>query len=637
MKKLYIIFFLCFCFLIIMNSNLHALEKKVYPPTTIDELERSLKNILEEYKIPGMAVVLISHDNIIWEKYFGKANIESNIPVTQDTIFRIGSTTKMFTSIAMLMLQERGLIDLNMKLKDIAPEIKYENPWEATHPVRVVHLLEHTTGFEDIQINEYAHFDPDITLKEALNINPSSRKSRWQPGTFMSYCSSGPPIAAYILEKVTGQRYEDFVQENIFDKLGMETSSFFLSDTVKMYLSRGYPGSISMANLMPGYSEDGAYWHYIMRPSGGLNCRATELAAFIQMLINRGTYNGQKLLMPESVARMERAHTTLAAKQGMPYGYGLGNFSRIHNGFNFQGHDGGLSGFLSSAKYMPEHGLGFVILLNKSELLCLRALENLIAGFITRTLEKAEAPFTKLPEEILKNFTGYYDPVTMWQMLRLITRFAAVRKVTLENGRLFYKPLMGGGAKKELIPVTENRFRTTEQPDATMVFIKEGNDLYWQNVVWPAPLNYIKVSSFLKNLELIVYSACFCLMASSLLFALIWIPRKIFGRMKNEKYLSVRVIPLLAVCTYILYFIVIMSSSDLFHDMGNITFISVSAFILSIVFAVLSLAGLLVGIYSFKWQMNRLVRIHSLLVSAGLTTWTIYLWYWGFIGWRSWA
>ena len=147
--------------------------------------------------------------------------------MTPDTLFRIGSISKGFAALSILKLVEQGKLTLNDTVRSLVPEIQFQNPWEATDPVRVVHLLEHTTGFDDMALKDYANNDPKpLTLKEGLDFNPATRVSRWRPGSRYAYCNSGPPIAAYIVEKITGQRFEDYVEENFFRPLHMDSASY---------------------------------------------------------------------------------------------------------------------------------------------------------------------------------------------------------------------------------------------------------------------------------------------------------------------------------------------------------------------------------------------------------------------------
>ena len=93
--------------------------------------------------------------------------------------------------------------------------------------MRVVDLLEHTTGWDDLHMREYAKDAKGMTLREGLDYDHHSRTSRWRPGTRMAYCNSGPPVAAYIVEKITGQRFEDYVTQNFFLPIGMSTATYF--------------------------------------------------------------------------------------------------------------------------------------------------------------------------------------------------------------------------------------------------------------------------------------------------------------------------------------------------------------------------------------------------------------------------
>jgi hypothetical protein len=117
-------------------------------------------------------------------------------------------------------------------LHTLAPEVWFDNPWESSNPVRIVNLLEHTTGWDDLHFREYAKQAPDsMSLREGLDYDHHSRTSRWPPGTRMAYCNAGPAAAAYVVEKLTGQRFEDFVQQHLF-MLFVLASRFISGETV---------------------------------------------------------------------------------------------------------------------------------------------------------------------------------------------------------------------------------------------------------------------------------------------------------------------------------------------------------------------------------------------------------------------
>ena len=301
----------------------------------IEDLKAEIQEILDENQIPGASVALVEKDRTIWAGGVGKADVAGGVDVTANHLFRIGSISKSFTALAVLHAVEDGLLDLDTPVRDLAPEVGFTNRWERTHPVTVATVMEHTAGFDDIHFREYAKVDdPEITLAEGLAYNPGSRVSRWRPGTHMSYSNSGPAIAAYVVEQITGIAFEDYVREHVFDPLGMERSTFH------------FPRNAAL--LAKGYQADGVrearYDHIIVRPSGGLNSSSREMARYLRMMINRGTLDDVRLLAPETITRMETPTTTLAARAGFTYGYGLGNFTSIVNGHLFsrpqRGHHG---------------------------------------------------------------------------------------------------------------------------------------------------------------------------------------------------------------------------------------------------------------------------------------------------------
>ncbi len=227
-------------------------------PTSIPELQTAIETVLKETKTPGAAIAIVSRDKEDWVAGVGKADVAANKPATAETLFRIGSTSKAFAALAALQLQEEGKLKLTDTVRQWVPEVAFANRWEASDPVRLVHLMEHTTGFDDLRLREYALNDPTpIALKDALAYGASSRISRWPPGARMAYCNSGPAILAAVIEKVSGQRFEDYVQEHFFNPLHMDTASYFYTPQVEQRLTKLYHSD----GITPY-----PYWHISFRP-----------------------------------------------------------------------------------------------------------------------------------------------------------------------------------------------------------------------------------------------------------------------------------------------------------------------------------------------------------------------------------
>ena len=275
-------------------------EEETFVPTTVEELVDAIGETMAEHEVPAVGLALVDASGPVWVGSLGKAVLETDKDANADTLFRIGSTSKMFVALSVLQLVEAGRLSLDDKLADLAPEVEFKNPWEDTDPIRVAHLLEHTTGWDDIHLPEYAHSDPKpATLKEGLDYHPHSRSSRWKPGTRSSYCNAGPPVAAYIVQKITGQDFEDYVAENFFAPLQMNSATYRLSEGMKQNGATLYTD---------GVAEE--YWHIIMRPSGSINASPNDMAALLRLflgLFGRGAERLGELLPRRSESKAIRA------------------------------------------------------------------------------------------------------------------------------------------------------------------------------------------------------------------------------------------------------------------------------------------------------------------------------------------
>ena len=289
--------------LISFRASAQEKTKSDPPIETIAQLRTAIEKVLKDTRTPAVGIAMVNEKGPVWIAGIGKADVEKNIDADSTTMFRIGSTSKMFVSLSILKLQEEGKVSLNDKVKDLVPELAFENKWESTDPILVAHLLEHTTGWDDIHLAEYAHNDPvPISVKDGLAYHPHSRVSRWVPGTRMSYCNSGPPVAALIVEKITGKPFEEYVQENFFKPMGMTSMTYLRSET---YQQKG-------ATLyLDGKPQP--YWNIILRPSGAINASPIDMAKMVRFFVNGAAVDTTHLISKASLQRMETPTTTSAA------------------------------------------------------------------------------------------------------------------------------------------------------------------------------------------------------------------------------------------------------------------------------------------------------------------------------------
>jgi CubicO group peptidase (beta-lactamase class C family) len=179
-----------------------AQQKEDLPhPKTLPELQKAMKDVVDKANLTGAGVALVSNGELLWCGGFGKADLASGRDITCDTEFRVGSVSKTFVALALLKLQEEGKINLEARLQDVAPEVPVKNLWESTNPVRIVNLLEHTAGFDDMQASEVYNFkDPyNYPLLEVFKRFQEPQDVRWPPSTRMSYSNPGFGIAGYLI------------------------------------------------------------------------------------------------------------------------------------------------------------------------------------------------------------------------------------------------------------------------------------------------------------------------------------------------------------------------------------------------------------------------------------------------------
>jgi len=441
------------------------------PGTQLETLSSNIDAIRLKHHVPAVAFILVSPDKVIYSNALGIRDRNTNQAATVNTLFRIGSITKAFTSLAMLKLQEQGKLSLSDPMSMYVNDAPLYNQWRKTHPVRIAHLLEHTSGLPDLTKAEFDSNDPaPLTTRQGLFFNKKPRHTRWPPGLHKSYTNVGAGYAAYVLEKVTGRRYEDFVKENIFAPLEMKKAGFFLDQKTRRELATGY--DTDGESVIP-------YWHMILRPFGAINTTTREMGHFVQMLLNRGIYKGKRLLQEASIARMEKPETTLAARAGLEYGYGLGNYQHVHKGFLFHGHGGDGDGYLAHYAYNRYTNLGYFVVINAFKHDALNTIRDKIEDYIIADSKPPGAKTVSVPIADLKELTGTYQAVTYRfpGMSKAQVKRDQVRVILIDD--ILYSRT-SEGKRTQLIPVTAKLFRRVNDPVATIAFISYGNEMYLQ-------------------------------------------------------------------------------------------------------------------------------------------------------------
>ncbi len=594
-------------------------------PGNLLQLESEIEKVLEETGTAGAGIVLADSTGPIYIKGLGLATKRPEIPADENTMFRIGSTSKMFVALSILKLQELGKVSLKDKIRDLVPEVEFKNQWSDDTPILVEHLLEHTTGWDDIHLCEYAHNDSTpASLKEGIDFHPHSRTSRWKPGTRTAYCNSGPPVAAYIVQKLSGMDYEEFVNQTFFEPMGMESMTFRLSDNYRNYGATLYINGLRQP-----------YWHIIMRPSGSINASATDMSRMLMFFLYRGKIDSSQIISEASLTRMEQQKTTPGAKAGLENGYGLANYTNSYRHFVYRTHGGSVNAGQADFSYLPEQKVGYVIMINGNSGDAMRRIADLIKEYQLGHLP--EQTFGSKPgfDFSQLDISGYYTPINpRTQMLSFIQEISGTKKVYVSDSSVVVRNI-GGGSRQVFYPIGDDRFISGETGNVAMVKAEDplaGEVLHigWQ-VLKP-------ISAVIANGRMALALLWIVSVLLGLILGLYWGIRFLMNKIPKGSNVRIRLWPLAWNGLLVIsFFFLMFGSTDLFDMLGKPGFVSITITVLTVLYAIATILSI---IDIFKMKRNEIhpsVYWFCFVICLLNFSAMIFLLFEGVIGLRTWA
>lgn len=337
-----------------------ASESSVMEPPhamTADDIHAFLDGFvpmqLERENIAGAVVLVVKDGSILFSKGYGYSDVDKKTPVTVDaTLFRPGSISKLFTWTAVMQLVEQGKLDLD---RDINDYLDFKIPSKFGKPITLRNLMTHTPGFEE-QIKDLITEEatPTATLQQHLSRHIPERI--FPPGTTPAYSNYGASLAGYIVERVSGQPFNDYVAENIFKPLGMTHSTFVqpLPAELKPLMSNGYFEGSGKAKSFEMIEE---------APAGALAATAADLSRFMIAHLQNGKFENTQILRPETANQMHSREFGLSpALNAMCLGF----YEETRNGHRIIGHGGDTVYFHSDLHLMINDGIGFFVSYNSA-------------------------------------------------------------------------------------------------------------------------------------------------------------------------------------------------------------------------------------------------------------------------------
>jgi len=396
-----------------------------------------------------MGSVLVDRDGkALLSKGYGSANLEWDVPNSPSTKFRLGSITKQFTAACILLLEERGKLKVEDPVKKYMPDAP-----AAWDKVTIFNLLTHTSGIPSFTgFPDYHSTEAIATTPELLVARFRDKPLEFQPGEKWNYSNSGYVLLGYLIEKISQQSYRQFVQENIFNPLGMKDSGYDSNSEIILHRASGYtPSPKGMTNA--DYID-----MTIPFSAGALYSTTEDLLRWEQGLM------GGKVLSPSSLQKM-----TTPFKNNYAFGLGVHTAS----GHKLMDHGGGIEGFNTFLAYYPEDKLTVVVLANlngeapeaiASRLAAVAHGENVVSP--------SERKEITVPPAILAKYVGTYQ---------LMPNFDIV--MTLEGGQLMTQatgqgkfPLFAESETKFFLKVVdaEVEFFKNEKGEVTHIILHQG-------------------------------------------------------------------------------------------------------------------------------------------------------------------
>jgi len=321
-------------------------------PTQLDPtaIETSAKAELESTHTPGAAIGIVQDGRLVYSHGFGTRNLETGDPVTGQTLFRLGSTTKMLTATAVASLAAEGKLDF------ADPVGKYISGLDgAIAALTVNQIMSHTSGLKDEAVMNGRH--DDAALGEEIR--------RWnadwlftKPGVIYSYANPGFWLAGFLAETIAGKPYADVMEERVFHPAGMYSTTLRPTMAMTRTLSQGHDMVAQHLSVLRPAPDNSANW-----PAGSVFSNLVDLSRFVAAMMNRGKLDGREVLSPEIIAALTTPHADIPGSKAK-YGYGL-ELDQTADPLTWS-HGGSRAGYGSFITMIPARQEAVIVLCNRT-------------------------------------------------------------------------------------------------------------------------------------------------------------------------------------------------------------------------------------------------------------------------------
>lgn len=426
----------------------------------IDLFSAWIEGQIEIRDLPGIVVGVVSDQDLVWAQGFGLADRAEGRPMDLETRFRMASHSKLFTATAIMQLREQGKLRLDDPVKDYLPWFDFQRDADDDPPVTIEHLLTHSSGLPREAGPHWS--DWDFPTRDEVRELMAQRRAPYSPEVRRKYSNLAYTIAGMVIEEVSGMSWAEYLQENIFDPLGMTASSVDFDDPK---LATGYGRRLpdGSREVFPFVDARG------MAAATGLTSTVGDMARFVSAQFRTGPRGADRLL---STASLREMHRVRMLESDWTRGQGIGFGVSRSDGKIFIGHGGGYPGFTTNTRIQPDSKVGVIVLTNTND-----SDPGQIAGELFSTVGQAVAKATAKKEDpvawdpawgrfagVYQNAWGRTQVLVMNEKLVLMRPWARsigdpTELEPLGDGTFRFTAPTGGGPVGEIVRFVEEEGR----------------------------------------------------------------------------------------------------------------------------------------------------------------------------------
>lgn len=314
----------------------------------IPRLRAAIVGEVEQKRLPAFSISVVSDGEVVWADGFGFQDAQQKTPATADTVYRVGSVSKLFTDIAVMQCVDQGTIDLDAPVTRYVAGFRPRNPFDT--PVTLRQMMAHQSGLvRESPVGNY--FDPSQPSLADTIASLSDTALVLRPGTKTKYSNAAIAVVGAALESQTGMSHPDYVNQKLFQPLGMTASSFVVSPEVQPKMATGWMWTYD------GRRQEAPQFLLGTGPAGNLYSSVNDLSKFMIWLLNDQRSDDDEILSPKSLQEMT---TPIVDAAGKEQGFGLGFSVRKFDDMTKIGHGGAVYGFSTQFEALPQRRLGVV-------------------------------------------------------------------------------------------------------------------------------------------------------------------------------------------------------------------------------------------------------------------------------------